>query len=178
MKIAISGAQSTGKSTLINELKHSFNTQFIQEITRDLKKQGYKINEEGDDKTQLKIMELHERYSLLAEDTFYDRCVLDGIVYTEYLFNENKISKETFEQALEIFKKVVNRYDIIFYLEPEFDIIQDGERSTSSSFRNNIVAIFKKYIHEYQIPIIIIKGSVEERVKIIKEVVNDFRNNK
>ena len=35
MKIAISGAQSTGKTTLINELKKIYQVTFKTEITRD-----------------------------------------------------------------------------------------------------------------------------------------------
>lgn len=171
MKIAIAGAQSTGKSTLLNALKQEYsNIQFIEEITRELKAQGYKINEDGNDDTQIQIMNLHKKYSTLSEDTIYDRCALDGIVYTQYLYDNGNISEEVYQTSLEIFEEIINRYDKICYLKPEFDIVDDGERSTNKSFRDDIVDLFEQYIDMYNLDVIVLTGSVEERIRQFKEV--------
>ena len=59
-RIAISGSHSTGKSTVIEELKQipeiSERFQFIGEVLRDLKKKGIDINEMGTDDTQRLVM--------------------------------------------------------------------------------------------------------------------------
>lgn len=171
MKIAIAGAQSTGKSTLLNALKQEYsNIQFIEEITRELKAQGYKINEGGNDDTQIQIMNLHKKYSTLSEDVIYDRCALDGIVYTQYLYDNGNISEEVYQTSLEIFEEIINRYDKICYLKPEFDIVDDGERSTNKSFRDDIVDLFEQYIDMYNLDVIVLTGSVEERIRQFKEV--------
>lgn len=171
MKIAIAGAQSTGKSTLLNALKQEYsNIQFIEEITRELKAQGYKINEDGNDDTQIQIMNLHKKYSTLSEDAIYDRCALDGIVYTQYLYDNGNISEEVYQTSLEIFEEIINRYDKICYLKPEFDIVDDGERSTNKSFRDDIVDLFEQYIDMYNLDVIVLTGSVEERIRQFKEV--------
>jgi dephospho-CoA kinase len=49
MKIAITGAQSTGKSTLLKYLKKDTDLQgfeFIEELTRQIAAKGININEE------------------------------------------------------------------------------------------------------------------------------------
>ena len=177
MRAAITGAQSTGKSTLLNALKKEYpNIKFVEEITRDLKAQGYKINEEGDDDTQVQIMNLHKKYSNSDEDVIYDRCALDGIVYTHYLYNQGNISEDVFQKSLDIFHEIINSYDKICYLKPEFDIVDDGERSTNKTFRDEIVDLFEQYIRFYNINVIVLTGSVEERVQQFKEVFNDTRN--
>ena len=177
MKIAITGAQSTGKSTLLDGLKKEYkDVQFIEEITRDLKAQGYKINEEGNDNTQVQIMNLHKKYSDLEGDVIYDRCALDGIVYTHYLYNQGNISEDVFQKSLGIFHEIINSYDKICYLKPEFDIVDDGERSVNIKFRDDIVNIFDYYISTYNIEVDNLTGSVEERVQQFKEVFNDTRN--
>ena len=177
MKIAITGAQSTGKSTLLDALKKEYkDVQFIEEITRDLKAQGYKINEDGNDNTQVQIMNLHKKYSDLEGDVIYDRCALDGIVYTHYLYNQGNISEDVFQKSLGIFHEIINSYDKICYLKPEFDIVDDGERSVNIKFRDDIVDIFDYYIRTYNIEVINLTGSVNERVSQFKRVFNDNRN--
>ena len=62
MKISFTGAQSTGKTTLLNAMKSmSIFRDFVfrDEITRSIQKQGLKINEQGDDATQNKIIDSH-----------------------------------------------------------------------------------------------------------------------
>lgn len=174
MRVAITGAQSTGKSTLLNALKQEYpNVKFIEEITRELKAQGYKINEDGDDDTQVQIMNLHKKYSTTAENVIYDRCALDGIVYTHYLYNQGNISEDVFQKSLDIFHEIINKYDKICYLKPEFDIVDDGERSINRTFRDEIVTLFEQYIRFYNINVIVLTGSVEERTQQFKEVFND-----
>ena len=60
MKIAFTGAQSTGKTTLLKELKRdntlALQYDFRDEITRRMQKKGLSINEGGSDITQLLIM--------------------------------------------------------------------------------------------------------------------------
>lgn len=177
MKIAISGAQSTGKTTLINELRKIYQVTFKTEITRELAAKGYLINELGTDETQQAIMNSHKERLQINEDVVYDRCALDGVVYTHYLFLHNKVSLETLNNSIEMFKDIINQYDIIFYIEPEFEIEDDGQRSSNKEFRDEIVSLFGKYINEYNINIHKLTGSVEERVNQFQDASKHFRRN-
>jgi nicotinamide riboside kinase len=175
MKIAFTGAQSTGKTTLLNKLKEDSNYYtftFVDEITRRMTKHGLQINEGGDNMTQLLIMNSHLK-NILKGDVIMDRCVLDGVVYTRYLYEKGQISEWVMDYAEKIFQLIIENYDYIFYLIPEFDIKDDGVRSIDSDFRNQIVKLFDQYILECEVPVIRITGSLEERIKQIKEAVNE-----
>ena len=94
-----------------------------------------------------------------------DRCVLDGVVYTEWLWRESKVERWVLDYAENVFDYYKNRYDYIFYLKPEFDIVADGTRSVDARFRDEIVDLFDKYIKRMNVPVITLTGSVEQRLE-------------
>ena len=168
MRIAFTGAQSTGKTTLLEAIKQNeefrYKYEFIDEITRRMVKKGLKINEAGGNTTQLLIMNEHIK-NLLYEDVIMDRCMLDGLVYTDWLHWEGKVKTWVYEYAKNVFDHYINRYDLIFYLKPEFDIVDDGVRSVDIKFRNEIVERFERYVKHVQVPVIILSGTVEQRLE-------------
>jgi len=167
MLITISGAQGVGKSTLIKELiKRGWYSP--PSIARELKKRGHGINRDGNDNTQIRVLEEHinraKKYLNSNEDVVLDRSIIDGMVYTKYLYDHQRVSLSTlhkFENATNIY---INYYDKIFYIPPEFDIIPDGYRDGDREFRNKIVDIFDYYIDKYNIDVIKLRGSVEDRL--------------
>ena len=69
--------------------------------------------------------------------------------------------------AIEKFEANISNFDIIFYVRPEFDLVDDGVRTTSTSTRDKVFALFEHYIDKYQLPVVLLSGSVEERMKTI-----------
>lgn len=173
VRVAISGAQSTGKTTLLNALRESADFKdgkFYDEITRQIKERGFKINEQGTDATQLEIMREHKR-RVQADDSglvIFDRCSLDGLVYTQYLYNKGQVSKETLDEATRVFEETISSWDAIFFLRPEFEIVDDGVRSVNVEFHRNIVFLFDHFIEKYKLQVIQLTGSVEDRVQQFK----------
>lgn len=180
MKIAISGAQSVGKTTLIEALTQDDRFKGFQvrgEITRTLQKQGLPINEEATLDTQLLILNEHIRNLLLfpKESIILDRCLLDGIVYTKYFLSQEHLAFQEHARWLDVYissiaDRYLPRYDYIFYIDPEFDIEDDGVRSTSVVFRDTILSLFEQYIEVYKAPIIKVTGSVQRRVEMIADI--------
>lgn len=179
VRVAFSGAQSTGKTTLLNALRESADfkdSKFWDEITRQIKEQGFEINEQGTDATQLKIMQEHKRRVQAdqagdAEDSglvIFDRCSLDGLVYTQYLYNRGQLTKETLDEATKVFEDTISSWDAIFFLRPEFEIVDDGVRSVNVEFHRNIVFLFDHFIEKYNLQVIQLTGSVEDRVQQFK----------
>lgn len=176
VRVAFSGAQSTGKTTLLNALRESADFKdgkFYDEITRQIKEQGFEINEQGTDATQLKIMQEHKRRVQAddAEDSglvIFDRCSLDGLVYTQYLYNKGQVSKETLDEATRVFEETISSWDAIFFLRPEFEIVDDGVRSVNIEFHRDIVFLFDHFIEKYNLQVIQLTGSVEDRVQQFK----------
>lgn len=179
MIISFTGAQSTGKTTLLNKCKplYSYQFNFIDEVTRRVKKE-YKveINEQGDNVTQLLILNDHlqnmvkHRY----DNVIMDRCIIDGVIYTCWLHDNGRVDKWVMDYACELFNELIDRVDVIFYCEPEFDAVDDGERSVDKQFRDEIIGHFEdvvENVHSLKGKVIRLKGSIEERMKMIDDTI-------
>lgn len=181
MIVSFTGAQSTGKTTLLNQMRNwecLKDYTFIDEITRSIKKKGMSINEKGNDDTQTAIMHAHIENLKKGNNLVLDRCSLDGVVYTHYLYLHGKVSKDTFDYARQVFFGTCLMYDKIFYLKPEFDIVEDGVRSNSVQFRDEIASIFEGYIADFNLRkynVVELTGSVEERLEAVKKEMNTSR---
>ena len=182
MIFSFTGAQCTGKTTLLKHLykeNGDYPFVFIPEVTRLVKREyNMPINESGGDLTQMLIMTEHVRnifrdradYIVRGIHQIFDRCALDGIVYSYYLLNEGKISRSTFDACELIWKKLKDRYDVIFYTSPDdVKLVDDGERSIDIKFRENIINLFNMYMESYKGEVVTLRGSVKERLKSIKE---------
>lgn len=168
MRIGIAGAQSVGKTTLLNALRSEKlfkDMRVCNEVTRRVMSYGLPINEQGNDVTQKLIMQEHIVNVFMYDNFITDRTALDGVVYTKYLHQTGKVNDETMTFASDVFFKLFPRYDIMFYIEPEFEIQNDGIRSVDPSFRNKIVEIFDEYIDIFKLPVTKLNGSVRERVE-------------
>lgn len=172
MKIAITGAQSTGKSTLLRYLKQDDDLkgfEFIDELTRKIAAKGININEEGSNMSQIFTVTIHAE-NIVKDHFISDRCALDGLVYTKWLFDQGKVDKWILDYAVGVAKEVIPRYDYIFYLPAEIPIEDDGVRSADVKFRDEIVALFEMYTKELDIKLIELSGSVKDRAKLFKRV--------
>ena len=192
MIFSFTGAQSTGKTTLLKRLVeanpsgHPF--EFVPEVT-SLVMRDYEvaINEGGDDITQMLIMTEHIRnvYGGRADrlvrgvHQIYDRCALDGIVYSHYLLDKKKIGRVTYDACEYIYKKLRKEYDVIFYTSPDdVELVDDGERSVNERFREDIIGLFDMYL-QYGIiekgpRVVYLEGTVEERLETIKSTLESY----
>ena len=180
MIISFTGAQSTGKTTLLNSIK-DLNPYLdsIDEVTRRIKREyNLPINEDGGDITQTMIMSDHiaNIFRKYDSDVIFDRCALDGVVYTQWLYNKGKVSKEVLQWAKKIYNTLIDKYDAIFVTSPDdVPLVDDGERSVDIDFREEIIDIFNMYIDDIKIysrevNLFVVEGSVEDRMKYIKNV--------
>jgi len=187
MNITFTGPQCSGKTTLLKQMKKTRDIMdqyyYIDEVTRKIRDEcRVAINEEGaNDITQLLIIneELKNLFrfkpGLMWERCLgivHDRCLLDGLVYTEYFYEKKLVSQSVYEQAYRYWYKFYNKYDIIFYPDPHDVVLQDdGERSTDVEFRNAIIDKYENYYlkqFQWKDRITILKGTVEERMEQIK----------
>lgn len=184
MIITFTGTQSVGKSTLLSALQQDSkyaNWKFEPEITRSLKEKfGLSINESGNNITQLCILNSHLENILKHKnnDVVLDRCIVDGLVYTTYLFLTEKVDTNTYIHAKYMFDLLINKYDIIFHIEPEFPVVDDGVRSTDNGFRNTIAALIREALNQDIVDkskIVKLTGTVEERLKQIDNAILKFK---
>ena len=75
-----------------------------------------------------------------------------------------KVSDTTLKKAKVMYDRIISQYDYLFYIRPEFDIVDDGVRSIDPNFRDEISEIFEGFITELPREITIVSGSVRERL--------------
>ena len=75
-----------------------------------------------------------------------------------------------------ICKKLISKYDIIFYTDPSIPLVDDGVRSIDVKFRNKVIELFDFYIEHFN-PGNVVKlaGDVDERYKIIKKEIEKLK---
>ena len=175
MKIGFTGTMSVGKTTLVNALKelpefkdYSFKTERSKYL-RDL---GIPLNTDSSTKGQ--IIFLAERCSeLYDENIITDRTLIDVMAFTALAKTIPLTFSYTFN---DLCHDLISEYDYIFYISPDgVDIEDNGVRTTDPEYRESIDNEIKKIIKEkrgYIKNLVELKGSIEERVDKVKQVLN------
>jgi nicotinamide riboside kinase len=184
--VSFSGAQSTGKTTLLNHLQHknldNNTVKFVPEVTRIIHREyDLPINEDAGGLTQLLINAHHVENIFQKEPEHVtvkvlDRCILDGRVYTHFLANRahgiDLLPAYVNAVSNDLFYKLIKKYDIIFHTSPhDVKLVDDGERSINEEFRDSIIKLFDGYIASIKytgVNIVTLTGTVEERLDQIK----------
>lgn len=172
MKILLVGAQGTGKSVLAKEFqkKYPFVT-LIDGIHRQAQQDGYQINKTNDIESQLTTI---RRYlnQLNANQDFIS--VSSIIRQTAYAVN-NKLPDYVLRLLFALCQLEAQHFaDFVFYLPIEFPLVGDGVRAEDINYQKTIdkeiqelLNIFYMFYPTY----CVIKGSVEERVKQIENII-------
>ena len=190
MRIALSGAQGTGKTTLINELKNgSFlpHYTFYDEVVRNLvKRTGISINRKADDYSQTAIT--NEQVRLASETTFntpnafFDRCIVDSHAFTIFDYVREQISKKVYMYSSEMLKMVFTYfpYDMVIYIPPKIQLVEDGVRDTDVQYRNRIDKLMTNVLNYnsikssstkiYTLTEISVQGRIKEILNNMEEV--------
>ena len=176
-KIIFTGAQGTGKSTILNHFKEK-GYPVITEVVRTLAQNGVKINEEGTIKSQEIIFETYKQLLSNCESmVFSDRGLTDVASYTAYLAikEHNFDAMRLLIQELEEIRKWNEENDVVyFYFPVEFPVVDDGVRSTNEKYRNFIDNYIKFILDYLKVDYHTVTGTVEERVKFIEDYLTSY----
>lgn len=185
-RFAIIGTHSTGKSTLVEKLaERNPDIYFTHSVTRTVTTKEERALKEVSDSVQKKILDKieEEEQRLLevskSQDILLDRSYIDFVAYTEAFYKSQHISPRFFDEVLDglvsrIYDRIPFSYDILFYLPIEFDIVDDGIRSTDDQLRKEVDENIQRYLNviKLKIPVIIVRGTLEERLKIIEDAIS------
>lgn len=178
MLVGFTGAQCTGKSTLLQECKnHMDGWSFVDEVTRKVARDGHDINTDGNDMTQLHILKEHLENHTTSKNMILDRCIVDGYVYTKWLHDQGLVQPWIMKYARDLLSFLGERLDVIFYTCPDdIPFEDDGVRSTDMQFRENILSIYNELLNNpYSVPgrnnwrekVVRLSGTVDTRMKAI-----------
>lgn len=176
-KVLLMGGESTGKSTLTINLANRFNTSFIDEAGRDIsERSGTDLLMIPEDFTEILLQhKLNEIKALPSSNKvlFIDTDALVTQFYMNFLNDAGKAKNKALSDAID----GLNEYDLILFLEPDVDFVQDGDRSTViKNDREKYSNQIKQLIKEHNKNFISISGSYQERYEKAVEYVKDILN--
>jgi predicted ATPase len=168
-RIILTGAQGTGKTTLMNELaKDGLRT--ISHIRKTAVEHGLdtKNATEAGQKIYFKTLkkELSSKRSYVS-----DRGLTCVAAYTFNKAITEEISKKTADkQYLDIVKFHTDNPDILLvYVPIEFELEDDGERPFDKKLQMKIDFLIENLLQTSNITYIKVSGTVEERLQQIKD---------
>jgi len=171
MKIGFCGTMSVGKTTLVKalqEIPELGDYQFTTERSKYLHSLGIPLNH--DTTIEGQTIFLAERVSeLMHPKIITDRTIIDVMAFTLCAKSIDYKDKDIFEGYA---KEFIKQYDYIFYISPEGLAIEDnGVRETNAIYRKEIDEEIQKLLIKYRPIYYTIKGSTEERIKQILNIV-------
>lgn len=162
-KIAIIGAQGTGKTTLITELKKELKRRgkTVETVDEVARSSPWAINEQANFQSQRWIFHAQILAELEAEYKnpdiiLYDRGVIDNLAYTERLQTPHEPFPITeYLQMVEIARYLSRKYDYIIHLPFDLSRLKDdGVRSTNVEFAKDIDVRIRGLIKNFNIKVI------------------------
>ena len=173
-RICLTGAQGTGKSTVLNHYKElGYNC--ITEVVRNLAKtEGINVNEMGDEEGQNMIFSTYEKLLGNTESYISDRGLTDVCAYSYYhAETKDDMCHVAANELAHIKQFIKDNPDVLFFYFPiEFEVVDDGFRSTNEDFRHKVDQLILSILLECKIPYVEVHGTVEERIAIIDKYLN------
>ena len=173
-RIVLTGAQGTGKTTLMNELAKD-GTRAINHIRKTAVENGLDIataTEEGQ-KIYFKTLkkELSSKKSYVS-----DRGLTCVAAYTFDKAITGDITKKTADkQYMDLVKFHTENPDVLLvYVPVEFAPEDDGERSTDVVFQEKIDFLIKNILETSGVDFITVTGTVEDRLEQINTALQNM----
>lgn len=174
-KVLLIGGESTGKSTLTINLANYYNTNYLEEVGRDISERSgtdlMMIPEDFSDiLLQHKAREIEAVKSsnrVLFEDT---DCLITEF-YINFLDGKDKENNLWLADAI----SALNSYDLILFLEPDVAFVQDGDRSKviaadREKYSSRIKEIYRAHGFDFEI----IRGDYQERFEQAVRLVDNI----
>ena len=175
-KVLLIGGESAGKSTLTVNLANYFNTVYLEEVGRELSElSGTDIYMLPEDFTRILVEHKAKELRLLEQSNkvfFADNTCLITKFFLDFLKDEEAEKNGRLAEAI----AQLNSYDLILFLEPDVEWVQDGDRSeVMAADREKYSQMIKDIYAEHGFKIKTISGDYNSRfdqaVNYIKELI-------
>lgn len=163
-KVLLIGGESTGKSTLTINLANRFNTNYVDEAGRGISaRSGTDLLMLSEDFTEILLRHKLNEIEAMEHSNkvlFIDTDTLVTQFYMNFLEDPEIEKNKALSDAID----ALNSYDLILFLEPDVDFVQDGDRS--EAIRNDRVKYseqIKELIRSHGKTFCLVSGSYQER---------------
>ncbi len=156
-RVVITGAESTGKTTLVEQLAAHFEAPFSQEFVRDFVQSIDRPIREQDLNAIMsgQIKYENEAYGNSPRLVFHDTNLLSNVIYADYYFKQHP---KELDLALS-----ANQYDLYLFCQNEIPWEADGAQRDSPQARNELHQAFEEMLEVCTVPVVKIKGNPEDR---------------
>lgn len=170
MKIAITGAQGVGKTTLAKQISVEYpDFKILPEAARLAVEAGYKLDHTATTETELWLIAKQLELESTEGKWVADRCGIDLFAYIQHLFSDDK---DLIEFATKTLVPRFSNYDLVLYLPGgQFAIEDDGVRTTDLKFQQDIDRQVRGILEKHRIPFIEIIGTPTERMEVVKKLI-------
>lgn len=176
-KVLIVGGESTGKSTLVQNLALSYNTNFVSEVGRDTCNYAggeyFMIAEdlyENILRQKINVMDAAKHSNRIL---FVDTDALTTMFYSWFLLGDNPVNHV---KCTKLAKAVdnISDWDLVIFLEPDVEFVQDGTRSEEiAQNRIEYSEKIKHLLRESGIEFHTISGDYLNRFNKAKELIEN-----
>ena len=174
-KVLLMGSESTGKSTLTINLANRFNTNYIDEAGRDIsERSGTDMLMLSEDFTEILLQ--HKLNEIKAVENsnkvlFIDTDALVTQFYMSFLDDPGIEKNRALSDAID----ALNSYDLILFLEPDVEFVQDGDRSeVIRDDRKKYSDRIKELLRSHGKQFVSVSGSYQERYEIAVRAVESM----
>jgi len=179
-RIAISGSQGQGKSTVLASLNELGYNIIPQKTSRsilsewDMSLNDINMNLELTKNFQEEILVRHIKNCDVDNTGLYfsERSFADIFAYTVFALGSfNEYNTWLDEYYTKCKNAQANVYDAVFYLTGRTDVEDDGVRAANKQFSKSIDLIIKHYLDDFGVPVITISGTTHnERIEQITKL--------
>ncbi len=167
-KVAILGTESTGKSTLTENLAKYYNTSFVPEMAREIIQRTDECTfDHLHQIADLHAKTINEKIKTANKLLFVDTDLTITKSYSNYLFKKNLIVDHWIEQA--------NNFDHIIFLDKDVTFVQDGTR-LEEEYRNQLhdshLSLLKKENKKFSVINGDWQNRFEQSCKLIETIFN------
>ena len=155
-KVLVIGGESTGKSTLVQNLALAYNTNFVAEVGRDTCEyaggEDFMIDEDMYEnilRQKLLVMDAAKNSNRIL---FVDTDSITTMFYGKFLLGESGCKKC---DNLSVAINDITNWDLVLFLEPTNKFVQDGTRSEEiksdrKKYSEKLKGLFKEYGVNFQ----------------------------
>lgn len=175
-RVLVVGGESTGKSILVQNLAIAYNTNFVREVGRDTcEVAGGEDFMNMDDLVENLIRQKAEEIKMAQHSNrvmFVDTDALTTKFYSQFLLKDLDEMGQCFKLSDAIAD--INRFDLVIFLEPTVEFVQDGTRSEEiASNREKYSQQIKELFDTQKIPYVSVDGSYLDRFDKAKKLIAD-----
>lgn len=176
-KVLILGGESTGKSTLVQNLALAYNTNYVSEVGRDTCE--YAGGEDFMDVNDLYENLIRQKINIMDalkksnRVLFVDTDAITTLFYSNFLLTDSEQISKCTKLAESI--NSINEWDLVLFLEPTVEFIQDGTRSEEiAADREKYSNQIKELLYRNNVEFTCISGDYYDRFVQAKKLLSEI----